>query len=215
MNLGSYSIQFSGGWYGQQHQVWPFPLGFQVFSMMPLNIYPISNLVVLWKLWDTCIIQGTKFRPQFLVADMESWQSSHKIFVSLKSHSGGRRGQELGSWKLDHQLRGRPSVAPLCPPETECVSPPLSEFLWIQGGGLNPISINHCHHPGLTPLPFGGVFPSLQFPTPLLLFVNALSSPMAPLFAICALIGLKGFSISLWLESLFSAFPNYCRQDSL
>ena len=75
---------------GQQHQKWSSPLCFQVFSIMSLNIYPISNLVLVWNLWGTCIIQGTKFRPQFLVADLESLQSSHKILVSLKSHSESR-----------------------------------------------------------------------------------------------------------------------------
>ena len=64
---------------------------------MPLNIYPISNLVLVWNLWGTCIIQGTKFRPQFLVADLESLQSSHKILVSLKSHSGGIKSWGQGS----------------------------------------------------------------------------------------------------------------------
>ena len=63
---------------------------------MSLNIYPISNLVLVWNLWGTCVIQGTKFRPQFLVADLESLQSSHKILVSLKSHSGG--DQEPREW---------------------------------------------------------------------------------------------------------------------
>ena len=88
MNPGSYSIHFNGSQGGQQHQEWPFPLCFQVFSTMPLNIYPISNLVLVWNLWGTCVIQGTKFRPQFLVADLESLLLSHKILVSLKSHSG-------------------------------------------------------------------------------------------------------------------------------
>ena len=64
--------------------------------MMPLNIYPVSNLVVLWNLSGTCVILGTKFRPQFLVADLESLLLSHKILVSLKSHSGGVGSQELG-----------------------------------------------------------------------------------------------------------------------
>jgi hypothetical protein len=54
---------------------------------MLLNIYPISNLVLVWNLWGTCVIQGTKFRPQFEVADGECLQSSLKILVSLKSHS--------------------------------------------------------------------------------------------------------------------------------
>jgi hypothetical protein len=63
--------------------------------MISLNIYPVYNLVIVWKLWGTCIIQDTKFRPQFLVADLESLQSSHEILVSLKSHSGV--GQESGS----------------------------------------------------------------------------------------------------------------------
>ena len=63
---------------------------------MSLNIYPISNLVLVWNLWGTCVIQGTKFRPQFLVADLESLQSSHKILVSLKSHSGGMESHSQG-----------------------------------------------------------------------------------------------------------------------
>ena len=68
---------------------------------MPLNIYPISNLVLVWNLWGTCVIQGTKFRPQFLVADPQSLllQSSYKILVSLKSHSGaGGWGVRVKSW---------------------------------------------------------------------------------------------------------------------
>jgi hypothetical protein len=36
VNPGSYSTHFNGGWGGQQHQEWPFPLCFQVFSMMLL-----------------------------------------------------------------------------------------------------------------------------------------------------------------------------------
>ena len=60
---------------------------------MSLNIDPISNLVLVWNLWSTCVLQGTKFRPQFLVADLESLQLSHKIFVSLKSQSGGIKSQ--------------------------------------------------------------------------------------------------------------------------
>jgi hypothetical protein len=56
--------------------------------MMPLNIYPLSNLVLVWNLWGTCVIQGTKCRPQFLVPDLESMESSNKILVSLKSHLG-------------------------------------------------------------------------------------------------------------------------------
>ena len=91
MNPSSYSIHFNRGWGGQQHQECPFPLCFQVFSMMPLNIYPISNLVLVWNLWGICIIQGTKFRPQFQVADLESLLLSHKILVSLKSHSEGTK----------------------------------------------------------------------------------------------------------------------------
>ena len=63
---------------------------------MPLNIYPISNLVLVGNLWGARVIQGTKFRPQFLVADLESLLLSHKILVSLKSHSGGVGSQELG-----------------------------------------------------------------------------------------------------------------------
>ena len=47
MNPGSYSIHFNGGLGGQQHQEQPSPLCFQVFSMMSLNIYPISNLEYL------------------------------------------------------------------------------------------------------------------------------------------------------------------------
>ena len=62
---------------------------------MSLNIYPISNLELGWKLWGTCIIQDTKFRSQFQVADLESLQSSHKILVSQKSHFEG--DQEPGS----------------------------------------------------------------------------------------------------------------------
>ena len=89
VNPGNYPINFKDGQGGQQHQEWPFPHCLQVFSTMPLNIYPVSNLVLLWNLWATCIIQGTKFRTQFLVTDPESFQSSYKILVSLKSHSEG------------------------------------------------------------------------------------------------------------------------------
>jgi hypothetical protein len=97
VNPGSYStIHFNEGQGDQQHQEWPSPLWFQVFSTMPLNIYPISNLVLVGNLWGARVIQGTKFRPQFLMADLESVQSSHKNPVSLKSHSGG---QEL--WSRD------------------------------------------------------------------------------------------------------------------
>ena len=65
--------------------------------MMSLNMYPISKLVFMWNLLGTCIIQGTKFRPRFLVADLESLQSSCKIIVSLKSYSGDKsRGQRSG-----------------------------------------------------------------------------------------------------------------------
>ena len=96
MNPGSYSIHINEGRGSQQYQEPPFRLCFQVFSTMPLNIYPISNLVLVWNLWGTCIIQGTKFRPQFLVADLESLQSSHKILVSLKSHSGEIKSQGSG-----------------------------------------------------------------------------------------------------------------------
>ena len=76
---------------------------------------------------------------------------------------------------------------------------------------------NYCFHPGLTLLPFGGgvLFPRLGISFPQLPFVGALLGLMAPLLAICALVLFKGFSVSLWLESLFSAFPNYCSQDSL
>jgi hypothetical protein len=94
------SIHFNGGWGGQQHQERSFPLCFQVFSMTSLNIYLISNLVLMWNLWGTCFIQGTKCRPQLLVAALESLQSSYMILVSLKSHSGGEgvksRGQGNG-----------------------------------------------------------------------------------------------------------------------
>jgi hypothetical protein len=38
----------------------------------------------------TCVIQSTKFRPQFQVG-------SHKILVCLKSHSGGIESQGQGS----------------------------------------------------------------------------------------------------------------------
>ena len=51
--------------------------------MMPLNIYPISNLVLVWNLWGTCIIQGTKFRPQFLVADQQEPTESCYNLVSV------------------------------------------------------------------------------------------------------------------------------------
>ena len=93
MNPGSYSIHFNGSQGGQQHHEWPSPLCFQVFSMMPLNIYLIFHLVLVWNLWGTCIIQGTKLGPQFLVANLESLQSSHKILLRLKSNSGGSRAE--------------------------------------------------------------------------------------------------------------------------
>ena len=47
--------------------------------------------------WSTCVIQGTKFRPQFLVGDLESLKSSHKILVSLQSHSEGIKSGGQGS----------------------------------------------------------------------------------------------------------------------
>ena len=97
MNPGSYSIHFNGGLGGQQHQEQPSPLCFQVFSTMSLNIYPISNLVLVWNFWGICITQDTKFRPQFLMGDLESLQSSHKILVSLQSHSEGIKSGGQGS----------------------------------------------------------------------------------------------------------------------
>jgi hypothetical protein len=65
--------------------------------MMPLNIHLISNLVLVWNFWGTCVIQGTKFRPQFLVSDLETLQSSHKTPVSLKSHYGHVEELDEGS----------------------------------------------------------------------------------------------------------------------
>ena len=62
VNPGSYSTHFNGGRGGQQHQECPFPLCIQVFSKIPVNIYPISNLwriLLVWNLWSTCVIQGT------------------------------------------------------------------------------------------------------------------------------------------------------------
>lgn len=101
----SYSIHFNGSGAGQQHKEQPFPLCFQIFSMIPLNIHTISNLVFMWQLWCTCTIQDTKFMSQFLVADLGSWQLSHKSLANLKSHSwGGRQwGQVLGSRVLASQ----------------------------------------------------------------------------------------------------------------
>ena len=61
------------------------------------------------------------------------------------------------SWKWGHQFGG-PSVEPLCPPRIEWVSPPLSELPWVQGGGCNPVSSNHCFHPGLKTFAFWGCF---------------------------------------------------------
>jgi hypothetical protein len=65
-------------------------------SAQCLLTYLTSNLVLVWNLWSTCIIQGTKIRPQFQVADLDSLQLSHKILVSLKNHSGGIKSQGSG-----------------------------------------------------------------------------------------------------------------------
>jgi hypothetical protein len=68
---------------------------------MSLNIYPILNLVLMWNLWGTYVRQGTKFRPQFQMG-------SHKILVSLKSHSGGIESQDQGSGCLMQDLKRGP-----------------------------------------------------------------------------------------------------------
>ena len=66
--------------------------------MMSLKHIPNLQLGTCVDLWDVCVIQGTKFRPQFLVDDLESVQSSHKVLVNLKSHSEEARARAKGVW---------------------------------------------------------------------------------------------------------------------
>ena len=79
-----------------------------IFSTISLNIYPVSNIVLVWNLWSTCVIQGIKCRPQLLVVDLERLQWSHKILVSLKSHSEGiKRWGQGSSFPMQDLKRGQ------------------------------------------------------------------------------------------------------------
>ena len=101
--------------------------------------------------WYSCgtsgvpvFIQGTVFRPQFLVADLESLKSSHKILASLKSHSGGQElvsrewGSQTGSQKESGNGSGysalRTGPENRTPP-SQCQSPRTIELRSLLGFG--------------------------------------------------------------------------------
>jgi hypothetical protein len=106
-------------------------------------------------------------------------------------------GPKIFSWERGHCLGGGPSVEPVFTKNWVGFPSTLRVTLGSSRGS-KPLLPSRCLPPGLTPLPFG-----------------LLLDPVAPFLAVCALVLFKVFSVSLWLECLFSAIPNYCSQDLL
>lgn len=92
-----------------------------------------------------------------------------------------------------------------------------STFKVTLGSGWSPNSVlPTCWlPPELTPSPFGGTFPKAWgFPRPASVCWGSLRpSDTSPWSMVLVLF--KGFSVSLWLEYLFSAFSKDCSQDFL